>query len=132
MALWKYYHAPMTVVYQFEQHELPRLLNATGHIPLIHSDDDGHTDTVRIDLSPVKGFGLRLCIGKEWHRFPGSYLIPDGVRVDWLKSEFDGLLPGHFERGGESSSLFWVNDGTRVVPKGVNDLNREDPMHYVS
>jgi alpha-1,2-mannosyltransferase len=130
MALWKYYHAPMTVVYEFEHHEVPRLLNVTGHIYVGHSADDEQAP--RIDLSPVKDFGLKLCIGKEWYRFPGSYLIPEGIRVDWVKSEFDGLLPGHFEKVEKRTSLLWFADGTRVIPKGMNDLNHEEAMHHVS
>jgi len=32
IALYNYYHAPLTVVHDFEVEVLPRLLNSTGHI----------------------------------------------------------------------------------------------------
>jgi len=140
LALWKYYHTPMTIVYQFEKQEIPRLLNATGLLetPLPPAElleeykqelVKNREDEPRIDLSPIKDFHLRMCYGKEWYRFPGHYLVPDGIRVDWIKSEFDGMLPAHFyETHGIRSRVF----GTRNIPVGLNDLNKEEPMHYVS
>ncbi|KAI0257241.1 asparagine-linked glycosylation 9 protein isoform a [Lactifluus subvellereus] len=137
LALWKYYHTPMTIVYQFEKHEIPRLLNITGLLetPLPPPEEyrqrqeETREDEQRIDLSPIKEFGLRICYGKEWHRFPGHYLVPDGIRVDWIKSEFDGMLPARFHEthDGIRSRVL----GTRRIPEGLNDLNKEEPMHYV-
>ena len=130
----------MTIVYQFEKQEVPRLLNVTGLLgtslpPPEHLEEylkklEKNREELRVDLSPIAEFGLRICYGKEWHRFPGHYLVPDGVRVDWIKSEFDGMLPAHFlePRGGIRSRVI----GTRHVPAGLNDLNKEEPMHYVS
>jgi alpha-1,2-mannosyltransferase len=131
----------MTIIYRFEKQEVPRLLNVTGFLetPLPPPElleeykqklKDEREDEPRIDLSPIKDFGLRVCYGKEWHRFPGHYLIPDGIRVDWIKSEFDGMLPAHFleTHDGIRSRVL----GTRQVPVGLNDLNKEEPMHYVS
>lgn len=84
----------------------------------------------RIDLGPIKQFGLRLCLGKEWYRFPGHYLIPDGVDVQFIKSDFDGLLPRRFDvSAGEGG--FWKREATRHVPLGLNDLNKEEKSHYV-
>jgi alpha-1,2-mannosyltransferase len=141
LALWKYYHTPMTIVYQFEKQEVPRLLNVTGLLetPLPPPElleehkkklEENREDELRVDLSPIKDFGLRICYGKEWYRFPGHYLVPDGIRIDWIKSGFDGMLPAHFHEthdGIRSRAL-----GTRHVPIGLNDLNKEEPMHYVS
>lgn len=136
LALWEYYHTPMTIAFRFETEELPRLLNATGHITLpapsnvtSHDDDD---ERPRIDYGPIKDFGLRLCVGKEWYRFPGHYLIPDGIRVEWIKSEFDGMLPGHFFETKYEGGLMERVMGTRIVPHGLNDLNVESPELYVS
>ncbi|KAI0068066.1 asparagine-linked glycosylation 9 protein isoform a [Artomyces pyxidatus] len=139
-ALWKYYHTPMTIVYAFEKEEIPSLLNATGLLPHPLPPPElmaeykakkiqNREDEDELDLSLIKQFELRLCLGKEWYRFPGHYLVPDGVRVDWIKSEFDGQLPAHFAetQGGVRSRV----GGTRVVPKGLNDINNEEPMHYV-
>ncbi|THH13499.1 hypothetical protein EW146_g6729 [Bondarzewia mesenterica] len=135
LALWKYYHTPMTIMFNFENEELPRLLNVTGFLPhplpppgtvVVHKQGEEEDP---IDLTPIKEFGLRLCIGKEWYRFPGHYLVPDGVRVDWIKSNFDGQLPAHFmeTHGGLRSRIA----GTSIIPKGLNDYNMEEPMHYV-
>ncbi|KAF9469842.1 glycosyltransferase family 22 protein [Collybia nuda] len=133
LALWNYYHTPMTILFDFETEELPRLLNATGLLPPpppnIREDE-----MPRIDLSPIKQFGLTLCVSKEWHRFPGHYLVPDGVSVEFVKSEFDGMLPGHFKTflaNKNSTGTWWLRPETRIVPDTMNDLNREEPSHYV-
>ncbi|KDQ63225.1 glycosyltransferase family 22 protein [Jaapia argillacea MUCL 33604] len=130
MALWHYYHAPLSVTYSLTSVEMPRLLNVTGYLPTPppHVTEE---ELPRIDLSPIKEFGLTLCLGKEWYRFPGHYLVPDGVRVEFVKSEFEGLLPGHFWEGKGRGSGLWWRRGTRVVPQGLNDLNKEEPTHYV-
>ncbi|WFD23565.1 dextrin dextranase [Malassezia equina] len=39
-----------------------------------------------------------LCYGKEWHRFPSHFFVPPSMRVDFVESEFDGILPHHFAR----------------------------------
>lgn len=143
MAHWKYYHSPMSVTYALEAAEVPRLLNVTGHIiltPQLDSQDDhkrrnsaeGQDNEPRIDLSLIRDWGLRLCVGKEWYRFPGHFLVPDGVRVGWVKSEFDGILPGQFAETTGQSGLLERLKGTRVVPKALNDLNREAREFYVS
>ena len=143
MAHWKYYHSPMSVTYALEATEVPRLLNVTGHVVLPphlgedgerrrHTDDEGEYEAPRIDLGLIEEWGLRLCVGKEWYRFPGHFLVPDGVRVDWVKSEFDGMLPGHFAETARAGGLLQRAMGTRVVPKDLNDLNKEAPSFYVS
>ncbi|KAI8981227.1 glycosyltransferase family 22 protein [Trametes punicea] len=140
IAHWQYYHAPMSVTHALEAAEVPRLLNATGHIVLPahystqagrakrHADED---ELPRIDLSLIEDWGLRLCVGKEWHRFPGHFLVPDGVRVDWVKSAFDGMLPGHFAETPRRGGLLDRVKGTRAVNEDLNDLNREAPQLYV-
>ncbi|KAI0094255.1 glycosyltransferase family 22 protein [Irpex rosettiformis] len=138
IALYKYYHAPMALTNYFEAYEIPRILNETGYVSLppplpagqLPTSDDDNPD-VRIDYDLINPFNLTLCYGKEWHRFPGSYLVPDGVRVEWVKSEFDGMLPGHFQKTLREGGLVSRVHGTRVVPKGLNDLNKEEPSFYV-
>ncbi|KAF8078928.1 glycosyltransferase family 22 protein [Lyophyllum atratum] len=131
MALWHYYHAPMTVVWALETKELPRLLNDTGLLPTYSTTPED--EMPRIDLSPIKNFDLKLCVAKEWHRFPGSYLVPDGVSVEFVKSDFEGLLPGHFKNatGQGGSSSWWLRPETSHIPASQNDLNKEEPSHYV-
>ncbi|KAJ7269399.1 glycosyltransferase family 22 protein [Mycena haematopus] len=140
LALTFYYHSPMSVVFSFQVDELPRLLNDTGLLP-VYPPGTPEEDIPRIDLSPVKDLNLTVCVGKEWYRFPGHYLVPIGVRVDFVKSEFKGLLPGHFGEGefkkipSESNMLsapWWSRPVTRLVPAGLNDLNQEQPSFYAS
>lgn len=123
----------MSVIYNFEAQELPRLLNVTGLLP-VPPPNTRPDELPRIDLSPIKQFDLSLCVAKEWHRFPGHYLVPDSVRVDFVKSEFNGLLPGHFKDALPKSvtgAKWWLRPETRHTPEALNDLNREEPSHYV-
>jgi len=68
-----------------------------------------------------------LCLAKEWYRFPSSYFLPDGMRVKFVKSAFDGLLPGEFPEIGDP----WSWPGTWMIPSGMNDENKGDPSKYV-
>ncbi|KAG0649148.1 Dol-P-Man:Man(8) c(2)-PP-Dol alpha-1 [Hyphodiscus hymeniophilus] len=70
--------------------------------------------------------GESVCFGKEWYRFPSSYHLPNDMRAKFVKSEFDGLLPGEFS---EAKTGFWA--GAWLVPPGMNDLNQEDMGKYV-
>lgn len=124
----------MTMLFELETRELPRLLNVTGLLPAV-APNTSEEDLPRIDLSPIKEFNLTLCLAKEWHRFAGHYLVPDGVAVDFVKSEFDGLLPGHFKTfslENRSSSNWWLRSETSLIPEGMNDLNKEERSRYVS
>lgn len=41
---------------------------------------------------------INVCYGKEWHRFPSSFLFPDSrYRIGFVKSDFDGMLPAYFD-----------------------------------
>jgi len=72
--------------------------------------------------------GDSVCFGKEWYRFPSSYHLPDGMRAKFIKSEFDGLLPGEFS---EAETGFGIWPGPWLVPSGMNDQNIEDMGKYV-
>lgn len=69
-----------------------------------------------------------VCLGKDWYRFPSSYFLPSGMRVKFLKSAFDGLLPGQFT---EAKTGFGFFPGTWLIPPGMNDQNIEDPSKHV-
>lgn len=69
-----------------------------------------------------------VCLGKEWYRFPSSYFLPKGMRAKFIKSEFDGLLPGQFN---EAKIGFGFFPGTWLIPPGMNDQNIEDPGKHV-
>lgn len=69
-----------------------------------------------------------VCLGKEWYRFPSSYFLPSGMRAKFVKSAFDGLLPGQFN---EAKTGFGFFPGTWLIPPGMNDQNIEDPSKHV-
>jgi hypothetical protein len=80
-------------------------------------------------LPGVTQTGDNVCLGKEWYRFPSSYHLPTGVSAKFVKSEFNGLLPGDFSQAGDGFGLY---PGAWLMPSGMNDENREDPSKYVS
>ncbi|KAL8796209.1 MAG: hypothetical protein Q9182_007415 [Xanthomendoza sp. 2 TL-2023] len=69
-----------------------------------------------------------VCLGKDWYRFPSSYFLPEGMRAKFIKSAFDGLLPGQFS---EAKTGFGIFPGTWLIPPGMNDQNIEDPGKHV-
>lgn len=81
-----------------------------------------------LESGKVGSPGEWVCFGKEWYRFPNSYHLPNGMRAKFVKSEFDGLLPGEFA---EERIGFGIWPGARLIPPGMNDQNIEDPGKYV-
>jgi hypothetical protein len=90
-------------------------------------------------LAQVRAFGATIqvygnlespstiCLGKEWYRFPSSFFIPNTSDVHFVKSAFDGLLPGRFLESDEG----W-RSATWRIPEGMNDHNQEEALHVVS
>lgn len=91
---------------------------------------------------------LLTCIGKEWYRFPSYYFLPAGFRVGFLKTDFNGLLPKHYQNQAMDSNLLKTLIGVDIklyqeklqknertyhliVPK-VNDINKEEVDAYVT
>ena len=72
--------------------------------------------------------GDTVCFGKDWYRFPASHFLPNNIHAKWIKSEFDGLLPGDFHEGQTGFGMF---PGAWLVPPGMNDRNEEDPGKHV-
>lgn len=72
--------------------------------------------------------GDTVCLGKEWYRFSSSYMLPNGVKAKFIRSEFKGLLPGEFS---EANTGFGLFPGAWLEPSGMNDENLEDPGKYV-
>ncbi|KAG4090051.1 hypothetical protein H8356DRAFT_1714793 [Neocallimastix lanati (nom. inval.)] len=68
---------------------------------------------------------LTVCVGKEWYHFPTHYFMPNNTRLGFVKSKFDGLLPGYFKEGEN-------HIGTWTIPEGMNDLNQEELDKYVN
>ena len=57
-----------------------------------------------------------VCVGKEWYRFPSSFFLPQGARLGFVKSSFDGQLPAEYAKGSQ---------GTSIVHDHFNDANKE-------
>ncbi|QIW95535.1 hypothetical protein AMS68_001053 [Peltaster fructicola] len=72
--------------------------------------------------------GGSVCLGKEWYRFPSHYLLPNGFKAKFVRSEFHGLLPGEFAPATGTNGSYAV---TWLEPDGMNDENIEDPGKYV-
>lgn len=145
------YNAPFDVLRYLSEQELPRVIGQ--HLPAKQEKISHRKEVTKIDLSLLLKVDrksqhdepLRLCYGKEWHRFPSTYLVPDGVKVDFIQSEFRGILPKHFARGEEAksanasvhpfsqyaSTLWPWSIFTQPMRTGFNDLNREEMDRYV-
>lgn len=88
-----------------------------------------------------------LCYGKEWHRFPSHFFVPPSMRVDFVESEFDGILPHHFapgpsphtemstttrQQGLQRAALAWPwAPFTQRIPVTVNERNEAERDRYV-
>ncbi|KAM6312516.1 alpha-1,2-mannosyltransferase ALG9 isoform 3-T3 [Podargus strigoides] len=99
VALFRGYHGPLDLYPEF--HRI-----ATD--PSIHTVPEGR---------PVN-----VCVGKEWHRFPSSFLLPDNWQLQFILSEFRGQLPKPYAKGPMA---------TRIIPTDMNDQNKEEPSRYI-
>ncbi|XP_028838858.1 alpha-1,2-mannosyltransferase ALG9 isoform X2 [Denticeps clupeoides] len=99
VALFRGYHAPLDLYPEFHR---------IAKDPTIHSVPEGR---------PVN-----VCVGKEWHRFPSSFLLPNNWQLQFIQSEFRGQLPKPF------STHPWA---TRLIPGDMNDQNLEETSRYV-
>ncbi|CAB3366704.1 Hypothetical predicted protein [Cloeon dipterum] len=65
---------------------------------------------------------INVCVGKEWHRFPSSFFLPNNRwNLRFIESEFKGQLPQPYQPG---------PDGTSIVLPNFNDENREERSRY--
>ncbi|XP_055603643.1 alpha-1,2-mannosyltransferase ALG9 isoform X2 [Uranotaenia lowii] len=69
---------------------------------------------IAIELNP-SSLDQNVCIGKEWHRFPGSFFAADNNRIRFIPSHFTGILPAYFNE---------TSEGTKMVHQYFNDQNR--------
>ncbi|KAK5887519.1 hypothetical protein CesoFtcFv8_016117 [Champsocephalus esox] len=99
VALFKGYHAPLDLFPEFHR---------IAKDPALHAVPEGR---------PVS-----VCVGKEWHRFPSSFLLPNNWRLHFIQSEFKGQLPQPYA----SDPL-----ATRLIPAHMNDQNLEEPSRYM-
>ncbi|XP_051788231.1 alpha-1,2-mannosyltransferase ALG9 isoform X2 [Erpetoichthys calabaricus] len=99
VALFRGYHAPLDLYPEFHR---------ISKDPTIHTVPEGR---------PVN-----VCVGKEWYRFPSSFLLPDNWQLQFVQSEFQGQLPKPYASG---------PGATRIIPLHMNDQNMEEPTRYV-
>ncbi|PVD19080.1 hypothetical protein C0Q70_21639 [Pomacea canaliculata] len=100
VALYQGYHASMDIFVE---------LHKVANDPKVH--------TLPFDKH------VNICMGKDWYRFPSNFFLPsDRWHLQFIKSEFKGLLPKAYEP--------WPN-GTRLIPSNMNDLNKEEPSRYI-
>eukprot|EP01103_Thecamoeba_quadrilineata_P002442 TRINITY_DN1239_c0_g1_i3.p1 TRINITY_DN1239_c0_g1~~TRINITY_DN1239_c0_g1_i3.p1 ORF type:complete len:420 (-),score=61.35 TRINITY_DN1239_c0_g1_i3:43-1302(-) len=89
--------------------------------PLLLYSDFYHLSSISQQNSSVN-----LCVGKEWYRFPSNFFLPDlgkfSPKFQFLRSEFRGLLPRHYD---SSPSATWI------IPPHMNDQNLEELSRYV-
>ncbi|KAL2006703.1 hypothetical protein VTN00DRAFT_9371 [Thermoascus crustaceus] len=81
----------------------------------------------RLQDQEIANQGDFVCLGKEWYRFPSSFFLPKNMRAKFVKSEFQGLLPGEFP---DAKSVQALLNGTSEIPRGMNDRNEEDTGKY--
>lgn len=138
LAVAQYYRGPMPLVYHLQYYELPALAiyNYPEAFPTLNLTNFAQSEE-RMDISILKRQNLTLCYGKEWYRFPSSFLIPEEVRVEFIKSGFDGILPKHFvERRDQveqvRATLKKRPEIAAMSPTGFNNQNLEEKDRYVS
>lgn len=138
-ALGKFYRAPLAVVHHFEYQTIPTILSDLGYTPLPpppkYKPRENEVLVPEWDLAPLLEMDpkVTLCYGAEWYRFPGSYLVPEGIQVRWIESGMDGMMPRPWEPSGRVG--MWPREETRVVRPGrFNGLNKpsNETGSYVS
>ncbi|WVN87816.1 uncharacterized protein L203_103011 [Cryptococcus depauperatus CBS 7841] len=121
-AIFQFYHAPFDIAHHFQYQTLPAVLMSLGYkpIPLPESYKPYGKEEfeIRWDLSPLQDMEqpITLCYGTEWHRFPSSYLIPKGVQVFFIQTDFDGMMPRRWKESGSAGR--WPRSETRAIRAG--------------
>lgn len=121
----KFYQAPFNVAYHFQYTTIPNILSDLGYEPLpAREGKDGEEVTPEWDFTPLTTMKepINLCYGTEWHRFPSSFLVPEGVNTQWIQTAGEGMMPRHWNPSGPAGK--WPREETRVVHFGrFNDKN---------
>lgn len=138
LALQHYFRSPMPILFHLQYTELPTLAIHTypAHYPKLNLTNYQDAEE-QMDISILSQMNLTLCYGKEWYRFPSSFLVPDELRTEFIKSDFDGILPKHFVERRDAvaavrrSYVRSKAEITRQSPPGFNNVNREELDRYV-
>ncbi|KAF9965900.1 mannosyltransferase [Mortierella alpina] len=155
LALHEHYSAPIEVyrrAFDLVQVPTPIVVESSDPAALpgstVHSLNGDDARTPGLDNS------VRVCVGKEWYRFPSHYFLPEGAKLGLIKSHFDGLLPGEFKEMAQNGELpplssqpsangkqhkpvridwRWSAErrpGTSHIPRLMNNQNKEVSEHY--
>ncbi|GAA5839205.1 hypothetical protein JCM3766R1_003139 [Sporobolomyces carnicolor] len=137
-AIHHYYHAPFNVYHHLQMYELTRL--ALAHEPHLMPAIDPSLPLKEfataldknqaISLESLARHELTLCLAKEWHRFPSSWLVPNEVETRFVESAFDGILPKQWDAPGDASKGLFGR-ATAVRPRGMNMFNRQERDRFV-
>jgi len=68
---------------------------------------------------------VTVCAGSEWHRFPGTLLLPSNARLGFVRSSFDGQLPRPYAYDADPLAT------TRRDVRGFNGHNGGELNEYV-
>lgn len=81
----------------------------------------------RVDVSPA---AKNICLGKEWHRFPGNFLLPSNYRLRFVRSHFNGLLPAYFDESDKGSTIVhsYFNNMNQFSSHMLFDISKCDYM----
>ncbi|KAF9100959.1 mannosyltransferase [Mortierella sp. AM989] len=157
IALHEHYNAPIDVYRKsFDLIKVPGPINIEGSDPtVVAASSKPSSKSSSLSSREKHSEIVRVCVGKEWYRFPSHYFLPEGAKLGLIKSHFDGLLPGEFKEhlsGEELPSLpprpsaakdkehrpmrvdwRWSAErrpGTSFVPTQMNNENKEVQEHY--
>ncbi|KAF9421314.1 mannosyltransferase [Podila epigama] len=155
LALYEHYSAPIDVYRNaFNLIKVPEPIDITATTTATTTTTTTAQGTETADDKPAilhqatKSEIIRVCVGKEWYRFPSHYFLPEGARLGFIKSHFDGLLPGEFQEHGSDLDIGkkkprhplavdwrWSAErrpGTSHIPLLMNNENKEVVEHYTS
>ncbi|KAF9346887.1 mannosyltransferase [Mortierella sp. AD094] len=167
IALHEHYNAPIEVYRKsFDLVKIPNPINIEGSDPTVISASSTPSSSSSPSSTAPSSSSIsasltnppeivRVCVGKEWYRFPSHYFLPEGAKLGLIKSHFDGLLPGEFKESLSNEELppmpmrpsaakgkehqpmridwRWSAErrpGTSFVPMQMNNENKEVQEHY--
>ena len=119
------------MAFHFQTYTVPTILSTLGYTAVQPDTAPAPGEVIKPEWDMTALYDLEprvtLCFAEEWYRFPSSYLVPDGIDVQWVQTEFDGMMPRKWEGSGV--------EGMRAVHPGrFNGMNRasSEPGTYVS
>ncbi|KAJ1987261.1 mannosyltransferase [Coemansia spiralis] len=116
-ALSKYYGAPVKAFMLLPKHGKDAGILPLG--PSIKRALFGTTQPLAVPAQVV-------CMGRDWHRFPSSYWLPQNSTLVFIQTDFNGLLPGDFFAAAKHGQV-----STAMQRTDFNALNEWEPSHAI-